>query len=132
MSKREEPPGPVENWLLAALPRQEYKLVQPHLELIPLDYRVILYEPGDSVRNVYFPVDGVISLLGLTANGTTCEVGMVGREGMVGLPAFLGTGTSAYRTMVQVPGHALRLRAEVLSRECNRPSHPRAAAAPLY
>lgn len=75
--------------------------------------RSILHEPGKPISHVYFPTYGMLSLL-LPRNGREkgVEVGVIGREGMVGLPVFLGFPASCTRSIVQVPGEALRIRAE--------------------
>jgi CRP-like cAMP-binding protein len=116
-----QPPRPTPlrpaNQLLTALPAAEYQRLLPHLESVPLGTRAILCQPGEAIPHVYFPCSGVLSLLAMTGNGRGIEVGLVGREGLVGLPIFLGDERSAVRCIVQVPGDALRARAEVFRSE---------------
>ncbi|HKO99314.1 MAG TPA: hypothetical protein VJU86_20110 [Pyrinomonadaceae bacterium] len=70
-------PYAVKNRLLAALPHEEYKRLQPQLELIRLSKRRTLYEAGDHIRHVYFLNSGMGSLLALTQGGATVEIAMV-------------------------------------------------------
>ena len=79
-----------ENRLLAALPRDEYDRLRPHLEKVSLLLRDILYEPNGPIPHVYFPLDGVVSLVIIMDGGFSLEVGIIGNEGMVGTPVFLG------------------------------------------
>jgi CRP-like cAMP-binding protein len=102
----------VSNRLLAALPRREYGRLLPHLESVPLPSRAVLHQPDEPIRHVYFPTGGVVSLLTSLEGGRGVEVGVVGREGMAGLAVFLGVEGTPARAVVQVPGEALRMRAE--------------------
>jgi hypothetical protein len=76
------------NRLLASLPRAEYKRLSPDLNQIALTFGKVLYEPGDTIKHVYFPNDSIISLLSAMSERSTLEVGMVGSEGMAGLSVF--------------------------------------------
>jgi CRP-like cAMP-binding protein len=114
------------NRLLAALPKEEYQQLLPELEPFPLVFGEVIYDPGDLIRSVYFPTSGIISLLASVEDRATLEVGIVGREGMVGLPAFMGVKTSGNRAVVQGAGEALRMKANAFRRECeNGGSFPR-------
>ena len=110
------------NRLLAALPKEEYQQLLPRLEPFPLVFGEVIYEPGDLIRNVYFPTSGIISLLAAVEDRATLEVGIVGREGMVGLPAFMGVKTSGNRAVVQGVGAALRMKAKAFRKECENGS----------
>ena len=106
-----------DNKLLAALPRREYQRLIPNLEEIPLLFEKVLYEPGDSILDVYFPTSGIVSLVAGVEDRATLEVGIVGREGMVGLPAFMGVKTSGNRAVVQgAHAKAWRARTRALHR----------------
>jgi CRP-like cAMP-binding protein len=107
------------NRLLAAVPVSEYDRLHPHLESVGLPARAVLHEAGQAVAHVYFPVDGVISLLAPAEEGFI-EVAVVGREGVVGLAAFLGAEAAATQSLVQVPGQALRMPAEVFQSAISR------------
>ncbi len=107
----------IENHLLAALPSQEYQRLQPDLKQVALVFGDILYEPGDVIQNVYFPHQGLISLLSTVEDRSTLEVGIVGREGMAGIPVFLGATTSLNRALVQGAGTAMRMKAAVLRKQ---------------
>jgi len=113
-------PHPNKNRLLAALPDEEYKRLQPHLELVHLSTRRTLSEAGDPIRHAYFLNSGMGSLLALTQAGATVEIAMVGNEGMLGIPVVLGAHKTAYRIMVQIPGDAMRIKADVIWAEFKR------------
>lgn len=72
------------------------------------------------MRHAYFPFDGIVSLLSMTEDGETIEVAMVGNEGMIGVPIVLRASITPYRTVVQRPVDAMRIKAEVLTKEFNR------------
>jgi CRP-like cAMP-binding protein len=108
------------NSLLAALSREDYGRLLPHLELIRLTPGKILYNAGDLVHHAHFPKGGTICLLSTTASGRTVEVGMIGKEGMVGIPIILGSDAAPYQVMVQFAGNALRIRGDVLQKEFKR------------
>lgn len=101
------------NLLLSSLTNREYNRLHPHLERVPLAFKAILHEPNQPISHLYFPTHGLLSLL-LPNDGPSkgLEVGIVGREGMVGLPIFLGFPAAFTRSLVQVPGEALRMRAD--------------------
>ena len=102
--------APVQNRLLAALPQKEYQRLRRHLKEIPLVFEDILYQPDGVINDVYFPGSGIISLLAGVKERATIEVGMVGREGMLGLPVFMGVKTSRTLAVVQGAGSALRMK----------------------
>ena len=108
------------NQLLAALPNQEYQRLVPHLEEVSLTLGQILYQPGEPILHVYFPNRAMVSLVTLLTNGSTTEVGMVGKEGMVGIPVFLGDGMAINQAVVQLEGTAMKMDASILKREFER------------
>ncbi len=97
------------NQVLASIPAREYRRLQAHLEPIKLNFGQVLYEPGKPILHVYFPLDCLISLLTAVDRRRTLEVGVVGNEGMAGMPFILGMGVSGVRAIVQGGGSALRM-----------------------
>ena len=118
MFKSTTSPAPPTNRILSALPKDEYQQMLPKLGPFPLVFGEVIYEPGDLIRNVYFPTSGIISLLAAVAERATLEVGIVGREGMVGLPAFMGVKASGNRALVQGAGSAMRMKVSAFRNEC--------------
>ena len=100
---------PIANRLLAALTRQDYRRLHAGLEPVTLTYGEVLYEPGDPIRHVYFPNDSLVSLLTTAEGHEALEVGLVGREGMVGISLALGIGVASVRAVVQGTGTAMRM-----------------------
>jgi CRP-like cAMP-binding protein len=111
--------NPIPNQLLAALPKKDYQRLQRHLEEIPLVFEEILYRPSELISDVYFPNSGIVSLLAGANERSTIEVGLVGKEGMVGLGIFLGVSASLNRAVVQGEGSAMRMKANVFRKHCN-------------
>lgn len=99
----------VPNLLLASLPRRTYRDLLPGLVPSTLAFGDVLYEPDTRMRSVYFPGDCLVSLLTVADGHNALEVGMVGREGMVGIALALGAAVSPVRALVQGAGAALRM-----------------------
>lgn len=110
-------PRAIQNELLAAMPRKAYDALAPALAPVTLAFREVLYEPGAAITHVYFPCESMVSLLVPVAKHFDVEVGMVGREGMVGASVGLGIASSPVRALVQGAGSALRLGAPRFRRE---------------
>ncbi len=108
------------NLLLEALPREEYDRLAPHLEFVKLAPGKIVYNVGEVVRYAYFPKGGMLSLLATTEAGRTIEVGMVGNEGMAGIPAIMRNGVAPGQVMVQIQLRAFRISGAVLREAFNR------------
>lgn len=100
------------NQILSALPRKDFAQLRPQLEPVTLGLKEIIYEPNTPIPYIYFPNSGVTSILTTMKNGKAVEVGLVGKEGMLGLPVFLGTDRSSGQSFSQVPGESLRLAAD--------------------
>lgn len=98
-----------ENRLLAALPAAEAELVLPHLELVPLERGRVIQDVERPIEGVYFPVDGVISIVSVMTDGTAVETATVGKEGMDGIEVFHGVDVTPEHHFVQVPGSAYRM-----------------------
>src|ERR1700684_2712733 len=119
MAKLRKVHTPGENRLLVALPKDEYDRLLPHLEKVPLSLRDVLYEANGPIAHVYFPLNGVVSLV-IMDSGYTLEVSVIGNEGMVGTPVFLGADRSPTKAIVQIPGDALRMKAKLFQKEMRR------------
>jgi len=113
----------IKNQLLAALVNDQYQHLLPHLERVNLSLGDNIYLAGGNIENVYFPEDSVVSLLSTLENGATTEVGLVGREGMVGLTVFLGGALTPEEAVVQLAGSAMKMKASVLREELRVGSH---------
>jgi len=108
------------NHLLAALPSQAYDRLSPHLEKITFDRGEVVYESGAHMQYVYFPTTSHISLLYTMIDGSTAEMGLVGKEGVVGIALFMGGETAPNRAMVQGGGGAFRMKSKAMLDEFKR------------
>jgi CRP-like cAMP-binding protein len=107
----------IENSLLAALPRKSYLRLLPLLEPVELVLSDVLYQAEAAIRHVYFPGASLVSLLSVADGHLALEVGMIGREGMVGIPLVLGHADSPVRALVQGGGTAMRAAARPFLKE---------------
>ena len=103
------PVAPPRNRLLAALPPEALARLLPRLSPVALSLRQVLYPPDAPIDAAYFPESGMVSMLANLDEGAQVEVGVIGREGMVGTPLLAGAETSFAECMVQLPGAALRM-----------------------
>ncbi len=103
-----------QNLILAALPRADYGQLLPQLDLVEMDLGHSLYESGGQLQYVHFPVEGIVSLLYVTAGGNSAELAVVGCEGMIGVSLFMGGETTPNRAVVQSACRAYRLPAQAL------------------
>ena len=108
------------NQILAALPSPQYQRLARHLKQVNLTSGTILLEPHEPIKTIYFPQRAMISLVSIMMDGSTTEIGLVGNEGMIGLPAVLGGNSTTSRTIVQVSGTALEVSAEIVRQEFER------------
>jgi CRP-like cAMP-binding protein len=120
MSTNHQPIRPRSNRILSAAPKEEYGRLFPRLEYVELRRGDVLHEMGVHMSHVYFPYSGTISVVVQMANGDQAEVGVVGREGMLGLPLVLGTDTAPLRAFTQVSGGAMRMTAPDFAGEIAR------------
>jgi CRP-like cAMP-binding protein len=111
---------PTKNRILAALPREEYELILPHLGHVSFKLGEVVYESGGQMDYIYFPTTAIISLLYVMENGSSAEMGMAGNEGLVGVALFMGGNTMPNRAVIQSAGGAFRMRAKVLRDEFAR------------
>jgi CRP-like cAMP-binding protein len=102
---------PLDNKLLASLPRDDFELLAPVLATVSLAQGIVLAEPGDEFDHVYFPNSGMLSLLAVMKDGKAIETATVGREGLVGGMAGLGLYKSLVRVVVQLPLTASKISA---------------------
>jgi CRP-like cAMP-binding protein len=109
--------NPLDNRLLAALPRSDFERLRPHLKLTPMVLGESVYEPDVMLQHVYFPVDAIVSLLYVMADGAAAEIAVVGNDGVIGISLFMGGQTTPSRAVVQSAGQAFRLDGEVVKAE---------------
>jgi CRP-like cAMP-binding protein len=105
------------NVLLDGLNPHELSIIRPHLTEVTLEAGSILAEAGQAADQVYFPLEGVVSLVGSTEGGATVEVAIVGREGVASISALLGRNRLPFRIVTQVGGRALRAPTEPLLKQ---------------
>ncbi len=108
------------NKILAALPQSQYKRIAPYLRQVDLKGGDILLEPNEETDSIYFPQTAMISLVSIMMDGSTTEIGLVGNEGMIGIPAILGGKSTTSRSIVQIPGLALKIPADIIVQEFYR------------
>ena len=107
----------VQNRVLARLPRKDYRKLLAVLEPVELAFGQILYESQDRIRHVYFPSNCFVSMLTAVNANRSSEVGLIGSEGMIGLPVALGIAVSPFRAVVQGGGTAMRMKIADFRRE---------------
>jgi CRP-like cAMP-binding protein len=112
--------NPAHNRLLAALPKIELERLQPHLTPVSLSLGTPLYESGVALQHGYFPIDSIVSLLYVMADGASAEIAVVGNDGVIGVSLFMGGETTPSRAVVQSAGHAYRLDSQWLKSEFAR------------
>jgi CRP-like cAMP-binding protein len=107
-------PGPLSNKLLAALPREAFELLRPLLTTVGLAQGTVLFEVGDEIDQISFPLSGMVSLVVIMKDGKAIETAIVGREGVVGAMAGLGLHRSRVRALAQLPIFASQISASHL------------------
>ena len=103
----------VNNVILLSLPDEEYNLLRPQLEPVELPQHKILHEPGEKIDFVYFLNEGMTSLVAMSVDGRSVEVGITGKEGMVGMSLTVGLLRGTFRAIMQMAGSGTRITAEV-------------------
>ena len=106
---------PVKNVLLLSIPDHEYNLIRPHLEAVELERHQLPHIRGEKIESAIFVNDGMISLVVSISDGRSVEVGIVGREGMIGTPLAVGLERAPYDAIVQIPGSGIKIDAKILS-----------------
>jgi CRP-like cAMP-binding protein len=109
-----------QNSLLAALPSWVVDRWLPHLESVEMRPGEVVYEPGATLNQVYFPTTAIVSLLYVLHNGASAEIAVVGYEGIVGVSLFMGGMSTPSRAVVQSGGRGIRLKAEILEKQFNQ------------
>jgi CRP-like cAMP-binding protein len=112
--------NPQNNHILSALPDKEYRRFSADLKPVQLTLNEILSKPNQPGELLYFPTKGVVSLVSVLDGNSTTEIGLIGREGMVGILPFLGKGTSKSQSIVQSPGWAMQVEVDALQAEYDR------------
>ncbi len=108
------------NRLLGLLPDDELDGMRPSIEVLQLPVRTVVGRPGEQVEFVYLPLTAMLSIVGSDSTGAGVEMATVGREGLVGLAAAFGTGSTPATTVVQLPGTTARIPAGVFAAELAR------------
>jgi CRP-like cAMP-binding protein len=109
--------APGVNSLLQSLPPADRRRLLARLKPVSLAFGDVLYEPGAVIANVYFPVDSLISLLTVVDGRAALEVGMIGHEGLLGIPITMGAKRSPVRALVQGGGMALKMPSSLFLKE---------------
>lgn len=109
------------NQLLSSIPEQEYKILFANLEHISLELGQVIYKIHQEIEYVYFPLHSMISLMSVLHDKSTTEIGLIGNEGLVGLPVFLGSNKANNQTIVQIPDGAMKVKAEIFKAESQKP-----------
>jgi hypothetical protein len=108
------------NQLLAALPPDERERIEPHLSTVTMPLGQVVYESGDHLSHIYLPTTAIISMLYVMENGSSAEIAVVGRDGLLGVALFMGGETMPNRAIVQSAGHAFRLSGAIVKDEFAR------------
>jgi CRP-like cAMP-binding protein len=111
------PIGMMQNHLLATLSDQDLALLMPHLQLVELAFNAELHEYGTKVTHVYFPTTAIIALLYTLSDGGVTEIGVIGREGLLGISVLMGD-RALGTAVVQNRGYAYKLKTSVLQELC--------------
>ena len=109
------------NLILSALTAYEYARIASHLEYVELPLGKVLYDPEEPIRHAYFPLQGAVSIVTVLRDGGSVEAGVIGNEGVVGLPIVLGAEMELNRrAQVQLAGSGLKVKASALQNEFKR------------
>lgn len=120
MSATSQAEGPRTNHLLAGITDEEMMRLMPNLQHISLPLGKVIYESDEKLDYIYFPTTAIISLLYIMENGATAEIGVVGRDGLIGIAIFMGGDTTPNRAVVQSAGSAFKMKAQVMKDEFTR------------
>lgn len=115
----------LQNQLLANLPSRVQEQLFPHMKRVEMRLGKVLYESGDTLPLVYFPMDCIVSLIYVMEDGASAEISVVGKEGLVGIAVFMGGESTPSRAVVQSAGSGFSLPSQLLRREFNSDSDMR-------
>ena len=104
----------MENLLLKHLPDDERERLRPHFELVTLKHGQHAIVPDEPIRHFHFPLNSLLSMVTTMHDGASVECSCIGREGTSGIPVLLDAGSTTMPTFCQVPGDAIRVRADVI------------------
>ena len=110
-------PGKFSNDILSALAEDEYQRLLPNFRLVTFSPGQVLHENSQRLETIYFPITSVLSLVYTTESGPTAEIGVIGRDGMLGIALILGGNTMPHRAVTQIAGRAVAVRANVIQNE---------------
>jgi CRP-like cAMP-binding protein len=113
-------PDPRQNRLLASLPEPDWQRLQPLLEPVAMPLGQVLYESGAMLTHAHFPTSAIVSLMYETESGATAGIAVVGSEGIVGVPLFMGGGSTPSRAVVQSAGAGFRMPGAAIREEFSR------------
>jgi len=108
------------NHILKALPEEDYERLLPDLEPVELALGQVLYRAEEPIRHVYFPNNSMVSVVANTLEGQCAEVGVIGREGMIGIDVLLGSDSTLNENIVQHANGALRINTTAIKTEFKR------------
>src|ERR1051325_2763498 len=120
MAKAKKLDNEIGNFILASLPPQEFELLRPALQMIQAKPEEVIYRAREPIKHFYFPTSAMLSWIATTADGERVEVGVVGWEGMVGIPELLGYEISPYGVEVELPGEMYCIDIKAFRHEFNR------------
>jgi CRP-like cAMP-binding protein len=113
-------PDARQNRLLASLPEADWQRWRPLLEPVAMPLGRVLYEPGALLTHAYFPTSAIVSLLYVTESGASAQIAVVGNEGIVGVPLFMGGGSTPSRAVVHSAGEGYRMPGPAIREEFER------------
>lgn len=112
--------NPASNRLLACLAGSELELLLPHFEVVSLAHGDHVIVPGVPIQHIYFPVNALLSMVTTMEDGSSVESGVIGREGMSGIPVLLNAEQTTMPTFTQVPGTALKIKSGIIKEAYDR------------
>lgn len=115
-----QPSKPVENRILALLPEDEYQRLLSNLQPVYLKKGTVIYQAGDQIRDCYFPLSGIISILSTTGDHKTVEIAMIANEGLIGTTTVLQMNITPYQKIVQIEAEAMQIKADALRNEFHK------------